>query len=103
MSVGSIPEKLLINTVEIIDQATQTWHTVSKVAVQLKRGIIFTGVGEEVVAQSYMYVDLRKSIYDDPSIFDNGNIVVHEGQRYTIKNVRYLQATKKHHLQILLV
>ena len=37
------------------------------------------------------------------SIFDNGNIVVHEGQRYTIKNVRYLQATKKHHLQILLV
>lgn len=103
MNVQRIPKKLLIHNITVIEQGTKQEYAVNNVLMQLHRGLVYSISGEEIVANSYLYVDEHNSDYDSLAIFKSGNIVVYEGERYTMKGIRYETAFGAHHLKILIV
>lgn len=101
--VMAIPKKFLVHNIQVIDQVTQATQGIGKVLVQLSRGLSYTESGEEVVAKSYLYIDIKNSVYTDLSIVKDNNIVVFKGKRYIIKLVNYEVAFADHHLEVLLM
>lgn len=104
MGVKPIPRKNLVHSATLIDQKTGTQYDLEKVLFQVKRGVMYSSTsGEEIVSYSYVYVDVKNSVYPDIALFTGGNVIAYNGHRYTIKNVNYLVAFKDHHLEVLLV
>ena len=102
--IKHIPRKFLIHCIDVIDQETGDTYEVQRVLVQLKKGIVYsTKGGEEVVAISKVFVDLKNSVFDDVAIFKNNNVVVYGGRRYVIKGIEYDMEFDTHHLEISMV
>jgi hypothetical protein len=101
--IRAIPKKVLIHSIEVIDQVTKTTHNLSRVLVQCNRGLTYSIAGEEMKSSSILFIDLKNSVYSDLSVIKNGNVVVFNGDRYNIKNIVYGTGFKEHHLEVTIV
>jgi len=101
--IKAIPKKLLIHSINIIDQETKVSYPIGNVLVQLKQIMTFNNAGEQVVSNSILYIDTKNSVYTNLDSVVLDNIVEFNNHRYIIKGVEYSTGFGLHHLEVHIV